>query len=241
MKLKSLNKLDPKYGFPDTVWFDDENYHGHQRGIALCIKEEDTGEIYRNYIKPLDGNADADELAKELINDKNIKLLVDEETYFNEGEGKLSKRILYQLPYANIDSSAFKTTVNFDGADDDPDHNHKMTIEVLFVINGLNRYIEIVTETTDEGPVQAAINYLKNPDNLVDIGFERVEDDDEIEDGWYLEVYNEANKEGSAFMGATPEDILLYINSIRLIGIETFAAKGESDETKPEEVTVYAE
>lgn len=245
MRLKSLNKLDPKYGFCDALGYDMPDYHGHQKGIALCIKDKATGKIYRNYMRPLDGNANADELVEEILNNKNIKLLVDEEKYFDPATGGLGTRELYLLPYANLDSTAFKTSVNYDGADKDPKNIHKMTIEVLFVINGLNRYIEITTERNDAGPVQAALDYLKDPDNLTDIGFEWIEGTENNQEGWYIDVYNEANKEGMAFMGTTPEDFLTYINSIRLTGIETFGTEPpkeeEKDENEPEEVTIYAD
>lgn len=234
MKLKSLNQLDIKYGFAPMLEYEDATFHGHQRGIAVGILNQD-GSIYRNLMVPMDPLCDKDELFKELLNDKNVKLL-EEEVPFITQEQEINVRKIYYLPYANIEHSVFKPTVNYDNMDCKSTNSYHVQIEVLLCKKGLNRYFIIDVESSGETMLSTVRNFLMDKEAMEGVGFTYIShketDEEETEEGWFIDMYNEANNAGRMYMGKMPDDILSYASSIRLIGIETFSDGTKENETK---------
>lgn len=245
MILKSLNNLDQKYGFANALEYEDESYHGHQRGIAVCIMNQD-GSFYRNMIVPLDLNADKDELTRELLKDKKVKLLVDDMGFLDEVTGLPIKRTVYYLPYAVINHSCFKPTINYDGVDDDSNNQHQLTIEVLLCSKCVNRYFTIETTTVYDGPIQILESFLHDTDAMKEKGFEYI-DDEEAEKqgtkkGWYIDMYNEAGPVGLVYVGDTIPEILSKVNSLRIIDINTISSSNDgNNEQETENVVLYSE
>jgi len=235
MKLKSLNKLDEKFGYPNTMEYKNDKFHGHQIGVAIAILNQDDS-IHENLMKK--DIKDSDELLKELLS-SDAKLIEDEITQLDD-KGELHKRKVIYLPYAAIESPCFKPTINFDCIDDAANSYHDVAIEILFVVDGLNRYVVLHGRTRNMSMFDMVETSFNDEEELIKMGFRKGTEDDEEGPGWYLDMYNEAGADFDVALGCNGCDILSNVNSIRLIGIETFI-DGEEEEDKEEEMTVYKE
>ena len=239
MRLKALNShIDTKYGFSDTLEYDDETFHGHQRGIAVCIMEGDR--IHRNYMVPMDPLADKDELLRELLADKKIKLLEEDAPFMNDKTGEIIFMKVYYLPYANIDHTVFKPTINFDRVDgSQPEYEYNVQAEVLLVKGGANRYFTADGHAKGVSMMGFVREFLSNPDLMKEVGFTYVsaeeEDEEDAKEGWYIDMYNQANCVGRRYVGKNVDEILDYASSIRLIGLETFDDCNGMEDVTPDE------
>lgn len=230
MRLKALNDIESVYGYPNALEYENTDYHGHQIGITAGILNED-GSVYVSYVHPTDPLKDVNEAFLEIVNNKDIKLLEDEREMLDTEGGMPQKRKVIYIPYACIDHSAFKTTINYDGQDDDKEHESLMEVEILLCKEGLNRYITIESNEITNGPLDVANAFLKDTQKLLDAGFTCVNGE------WAIEMYNEVASAGEIKLG-TIEDISRWVNSVRLIGIETYSEKGETEEEHLLEVEI---
>lgn len=235
MKLKALNKLDPKFGYPDNMEYKDEKFHGHQIGVAIAILNDDNT-VHENLMKK--DLQDSDELLQELLG-SDAKLIEEDITQLDDKE-ELHKRKVVYLPYAVIDSPCFKPTINFDCIDDASNSYHDVAIEILFVADGLNRYVVLHGKTRNMSMFDMVRTAFDDEEQLVDMGFRKGSEEDEQGSGWYLDMYNEAGASFDVALGYDGDSILSNTNSIRLIGIETFI-DGEDDNQQEEEMIVYKE
>ena len=48
MILKSVNNNVKSYGFPEVLEYDDKTFHGTQKGVCICIKDNESGDIVTN-------------------------------------------------------------------------------------------------------------------------------------------------------------------------------------------------
>ena len=46
MKLKTMNKNLDKFGYPEILQYDNPEFHGHQKGVAIGIKDNGTNKRY---------------------------------------------------------------------------------------------------------------------------------------------------------------------------------------------------
>lgn len=235
MKLKSLNNLDPKFGFPNEMGYENENFHGHQIGVAVCIENMD-GSIFKNMLK--EGTKNADDVLKELLS-SGAKFIEEDITQMDD-ENNLHRRKIVYLPYAAIESSCFQPTINFDCVDDAVNTHHHVKIEVLFVADQLNRYVIVETDTQNVSMLELVNDTFNDDESLEELGFKHLTDCDDGE-GWYLDMYNEAGAKFDVNLGLTGDQILTNVNSVRLISIETFMEENRKEEQKDEEITVYKE
>lgn len=230
MILKSLNKLDPKFGYPDEVEYKNPSFHGHQKGMCIALKNLLTDEIEQNFLSlSLEGR---DSLLEELLSKDNNILLIEERITQLDNENRLVPKMLYYLPYAVLFHSAFRPTVN--DVTVDTNNVNQFEVEILFVKDGLNRYITVSFESTDsmfksvhrlfEAIRTDAVNvcgkeYQFNKNHpLYKAGIRYKEKSEECEAGYYLDFYNEVGKD--FLLGFTDlRDLRDIINSVRLLSL----------------------
>ena len=203
MILKSLNHLDPKFGFPNEVQYENPSFHGHQKGMCLGIRNLQTNAIEVNYLSSTLENRD--ELLEELLSLDNILLVEDTITQFDEDEKNLIPKVVYYLPYAVMDHSIFKPTLNDVNIETESCNvTNRFEVEVLFVKEGLNRYITIPFTTRNVSmfeAVQGAFDGVFFSDHFDDghelyhAGVRWLEESEDREEGFYLDFYNEAGQE----------------------------------------------
>ena len=108
LKLVAINKeLSKKYGFPESMDYDRPDFYGHQVGVAIALKNDETGEIEKNFM-PGDNK------------EKNLAMLLSEDidrvienpiSQFNRDENKLVAKTWYLMPYAVEGHPKLKPTV----------------------------------------------------------------------------------------------------------------------------------
>ena len=200
MKLKSINKNLSKWNFPQDMNYENDNFHGHQIGVAVGMTKVSTGEICQNYLSEELGDAVTREfLLKELINDDSILKVEKRITQFEDGD--LVDKLLYYLPYYVIDHSVLQATANYSNIHTAINVTNHCKVEVLFVEDDLNRYI---TMSFDSGNMSimdlvhdAFEDGMEDADELAAYGIHyEIEDDDKgfEESGYYLDFYDEAGE-----------------------------------------------
>lgn len=223
MKLRSLNigKGIDKYGYPDNLEYEDDNFHGHQKGIAIGIQDDATKEWVNNLLSENLGDKSVrDMMLNDLIQDPSI--LIVENNIAQMVDNIIRARTIYYLPYYVVDHSCLMPTLNFKNIDCATPY--KVTIELLFVTDsGVNRYITIETVT----------KYLCLLD-IVDSLFDEMSQNtipeitQEINGkhgtGYYLDFYNEAG-ECVTVCEERKEDFKELLVSYRLIELEKISEK----------------
>lgn len=221
MKLKSMNKNLDKFGFPESLDYSDEKFHGHQKGIAIGVKDNKTNKFIKNFLsKELGDDPTRDFLLNDLVQDPEILLIEDNITQLENNE--LVPRTIYFLPYFVEDHSCLKPTVNFDNISGACNVSYKAQVELLFATSdGLNRYM-VVDFNTANVPIFELVNDIFD-EEVPDIMYEY---DGEEGAGYYLDFYDEAGQSYPVCMQSMEQfrDLLV---SFRLIGLEMEIVKDE--------------
>ena len=224
MILKSLNKLDPKFGFPNEVQYEDPSFHGHQKGMCIALKNLITGKIESNYLSKTIENRD--ELLNELLSTEGILLVESRITQLDPDTMDLVPKMLYYLPYAVIEHSIFKPTLNdVNVTIGSNDTFNRFDVEILFVKDNLNRYITVTFEKRYASMFESVdeifkdvffTNHFDEDHELYKAGIRWQDKTEESKAGYYLDFYNEAGE--SFLLGFTHiADFKDAIASIRLI------------------------
>ena len=224
MILKSLNKLDTKFGFPNEVQYENPEFHGHQKGMCLGIKDLATGVIEHNYLSSELENRDA--LLEELLSTEGILIVEDRITQLNEKENQLEQKAVYYLPYAVMDHSIFQPTLNDINVETTSSNvTNRFEVEILFVQDGLNRYVTVPFETRNVSMFESVNNmfdevffgdHFDENHELYRIGVRWVEDSEEYGSAYLLDFYNEAGQ--TFYLGFTHmSDLKDAIASVRLL------------------------
>lgn len=215
MKIKAINKNTEVYGYPMEMEYNNENFHGHQVGIALCVINDETKEVENNYIssKTFCNKEMQDYALGKLLNEEKAVFIEEHIVHLGE-DGRLIPKTIFYMPYYVAEHSRFKPTVT----DCNSINCDNFTIEILFVAEeGLNRYITIDSEVNPY-----IIDYLES---LFD-GF-HFDENNQLHkagvwyenDSFYLDFYNQA---GQRFDIEFP--VLRYLKdiiaSVRLIKCE---------------------
>lgn len=112
MKLKCINNDMKKFGFPSCVNSDNNNFNGHQIGVAICMMNAETNAIEANYLdKALGTEQERDMILKKLLNKKTITLATDTITQYNDNTDQFESKLLYFMPYIPVNHSRLKPTV----------------------------------------------------------------------------------------------------------------------------------
>lgn len=220
MIIKALNNLDPKYGYATEIEYKNDKFNGNQVGVCLAIQNAQTGVFEHNYISSVIGDDETRNTAlQEILNNKSFIILTDTIYQRDDTSKELVPKTVYYLPYYVKDHSCFKPTVTFDNVSGACNVTYNLDVEVLFVEEGLNRYVTMHFCTRNIPVMSLVYDLFEDGDEeeLAEqgIGYGTYED----ETGFLLDFYNEA---GEKFMCVfrDAEELRDRIVSIRLIGID---------------------
>ena len=228
MILKSASKEVKEYGFPEVMEYDNTSFHGTQKGICICIKDNETDIIIDNCMPTpavKEGDEDsiekirADELQK-LLNDNRILLIEDRITQMEDG--KLKPRTIYYLPYYVADHSFLKPTVLYENISGACNVSYDISVEVLFVEDNLNRYITLDFQTRNVSVMDLVYNLFDQDepeDELLATGLHFEKETEDNEEGFYLDFYDEAGNQYNLCFSRL-DRLRDAIVSMRLIGIK---------------------
>lgn len=201
MILKSASKEVKEYGFPEVMEYDNPSFHGTQKGVCVCIKDNETGAIINNSMPVPDvKKGDEDSIEKirsnelqKLLNDNRILLIENNITQMEDGE--LKSRTIYYLPYYVVDHSFLKPTVLFDNVSDTYNESYDISVEVLFVEDNLNRYVTFDFKTCNVSVMDLVYGLFEETEihgELSEAGFLYRKESEEFKEGFYLDFYDEA-------------------------------------------------
>lgn len=228
MILKSASKFVTQYGFPEVMEYDNPTFHGTQKGICICLKDNETGAIIGNCMPtPAVKEGDEDSIEKiradklqNLLNDNRILLIEDGITQMEDG--KLKPRTIYYLPYYVADHSFLKPTVLYENISGACNVSYDVSVEVLFVEDNLNRYITLDFQTRNVSVMDLVydlFNQDEPEDELLATGLHFEEETEDEEEGFYLDFYDEAGNQYNLCFSRL-ERLRDAIVSMRLIGIK---------------------
>lgn len=228
MILKNASEKVKEYGFPVIMEYNNPSFHGTQKGVCICIKDNESGKIIENHMPIPDTKEtcsdDIEEVRLEnlnrLLDDKEILLIEEGITQFEDG--KLKPRTIYYLPYYDTEHSILKPTVLYENISGACNVSYDISVEVLFVEDNLNRYVTLGFKTRNVSVMDLVYNlfdqdYIEEELKTAGVYFKEEETRDE-EKGFYLDFYDEAgNKYDLCF--SRLDRLRDAIVSIRLIGI----------------------
>lgn len=219
MKLKTMNKNLDKFGYPEILEYDNPDFHGHQKGIAIGIKDNKTNKFVRNYLsKELGDDFTRDFLLNDLVQDPEILLIENNITQMENDE--LVPRTIYYLPYFVEDHSCLTPTVNFDNISGACNVSYKAKVELLFATDdGLNRYTTIEFQTRNVSIFELINNAFDDNSEIPEIVYDSRDYDGENSTGYYLDFYDEAG-EPYYLCKDHKEDYRDLLVSFRLIGLD---------------------
>lgn len=228
MILKSASKFVTQYGFPEIMEYDNPTFHGTQKGICICLKDNETGTIIDNCM-PTPAVKEGDEGSIEkirseelqkLLNDNRILLIEDGITQMEDG--KLKPRTIYYLPYYVADHSFLKPTVLYENISGACNVSYDVSVEVLFVEDNLNRYVTLDFQTRNVSIMDLVYDLFDQDepeDELLATGLHFEEETEDEEEGFYLDFYDEAGNQYNLCFSRL-ERLRDAIVSMRLIGIK---------------------
>lgn len=197
-----LQELD--VGYTDILEYNDPRFHGHQKGVAICIINKETGAVEKNMLNgaPEDKK---DEYLKEILESKQVIKVVDDiHQYEND---KLIPKQIFFLPYIVADHPVFKQTVNNMNISGAINVHYEVDVELLFVHNNLNRYI-LIHFTTQNVSIMDCVHGLFDEDDtlreeMANNGIAYIEEENEDgEWGYGVDYYDEAgNREVFYYSG----------------------------------------
>ena len=195
MKLKSLNKNTEKYGFPQEIEYENTNFNGFQKGIALCLQNNITKEIEQNFLSESLGDKETrDFLLGELLREEKAVFMLETITQFDNGGKTLVPKTLYYMPYYVVNHSKFKPTVINNNITNACNVSYDVEVELIFAEEGLCRYATVSFKTRNV-PVFELVNDLFNDEEeLESIGVKWQEETEFEEQGYALDFYNEAGQ-----------------------------------------------
>lgn len=226
MKLLSANTnteyIYSKYDFPPFIEYDNPKFHGHQLGIAVCIKNNETKEIEENMLSKSRNNRDT--LLQELLNDDLVTLITDEITQLNRTNDKLVSKTIYYLPYRPENHSSTKPTVTDDYISTSMNTFYDVKIELLFVQdNGIKRYVTMPVQTRNIGMLELVNDIFDEWDNVKEAFINEpdckwVRETDEYEAGFLVDFYdNCGNRYDITF--SQPDELKQALVSARVISL----------------------
>lgn len=212
MKIIAVNKDVP--GYPNEMGYNNPEFNGHQIGIAVFVINNVTGKIDDNLTK-----LSLDEV-NDMLNNESIIFIHESITQVDNGE--LVPKTIYYLPYYVDGHSLARPSVNNVNTDTDRGYTCYSEIELLFVHEGLNRYLTVNLASKGIPLIDLVDDaFTSGRDNeafLNSMGISYVEccEDDEEESGYVLDFYNEAGGR-TEFTFSRLELLRNCLVSIRLI------------------------
>lgn len=220
MRLVALNKNTEKYGYQSELEYGDDNFNGHQIGVAICVQNEETQEIEFNYLSKNLGDKDTRDFALgELLHEKKCVFISETFTQFDDN-GELVTKSIYYLPYYVADHSRFKPTVSYENVGDFLGCSCDVQVEVIFSKNGLTRYMTFNFNTHNVSVMDVIYNnifgFSTDPGALEEYGIKW--QDNEEGCGYVLDFYNAAGSRHNLVFSST-EELRDAIVSMRVIDL----------------------
>ncbi len=213
-ELVSLNKnLDPKWGFPLNLKYDEKDFNGHQIGLGIAILNKNK-EVSMNLLSSNIEQKLKDEYLNEIMNRKDIVLIYRKIIAMSDNN-TLEESYQLCLPYSVKDHSIFEPTNNFESILDinlsDDEVNNKcyydISIEILLVKHGLNRYYTISKQVRNNSDIDSM--YAIVDDFIADL----FSNDKKVQVDMYDEI---GNKQMESFNMISFREC---INSCRVVNI----------------------
>ena len=229
MKLKTINKNIAKFGYPQELEYNDQTFHGHQIGVAVCVQNSYTKEIEENFLSESLGDEDTrNQLLNKLLNESDTMLITETIMQPSKEGSCLIPKTIYYMPYYVPTHSRFQPTVMFDNINNDLDVYHNITVELLFVAeDGLNRYLTISLKTGNISMLEAVYNFFdnmySNDKELETVGIKH------NESGYILDFYDTPGKRYDIEFDSI-EQLRNAITSVRLIHIERISYEDKDNE-----------
>ena len=219
MKIKLLGSGIEKYGYPIEMEYNNPNFNGHQVGVAVCIKNNVTGEIEENFLSESLGDEETRKfLLSELLIDKNVPLITDVITQYNREENGLVPKTIYYIPYYVEEPSRFKPTVIDENIVDSCNASYDVKVEVLFVDEEVSRYLVLPFKTRNISVMDLVYNFFEDGDELEEAGIKWQDETDDEEKGYVLDFYTKTGEKYNLIF-SNGERLRDAIVSMRLIDI----------------------
>ena len=218
MKLQAINKNTEKYGFPQTMEYNNPRFNGHQIGVVICLQNNETKEIEKNYLSESLGDEETRNfLLGELLRENKAVFIENIITQYENN--KLVPKTLYYMPYFVEEHSRFKPTVLNENISGACNVWYDVEVELLFVDEELCRYLTVPFKTRNV-PVFGLVNDLFDDEEaLENVGIKWGYSTDDNEEGYVLDFYNEAGERFNLSY-PNPERLKDAIVSMRAIRIE---------------------
>jgi hypothetical protein len=192
MKIKAVNKGTEKYGFPQELDYNNPSFNGHQIGIAVCVQNMVNNEIEENYLSEKFSDDERDFLLGELLREKAL-LIVDNFTQLDDSN-ELTPKAIYYMPYFVLEHSRLKPTVINDNVSGACNVSYDIKIEVIFVHNGLSRYITVPVKTRNSSVMDCIYGIFDTDEEFEELGIKWKKATEDEEEGYELDFYNEAGE-----------------------------------------------
>lgn len=219
MKLIALNKNTEKYGYQQEMEYSNDNFNGHQVGVAICIQNDITKEIEFNYLPQKLGDDETRDFALgELLHEKKCVFISEAITQLNDN-GELIPKTIYYLPYYVAEHSRFKPTITHTNISNVSNAWYEVQVELIFSKDGLFRYFTMPIKTRNVSVMNCVYDtfgFSTDPVALEDIGIKWQDETEDAEAGYALDFYNEAGNRYNLTFSCT-EDLRDAIVSMRVI------------------------
>jgi hypothetical protein len=197
MKLKALNKNTEKYGFSQTLEFNNPQFNGHQIGVAICIQNNITNKIEKNYLSETLGDEQTrDFLLGELLHESKAVFITENITQLDDITNDLVPKTIFYMPYFVEEHSRFKPTVINDNVSGAYNVYYDIEAELVFADDGLCRYLTTSFKTCNVPFVDLINDFFEYSDDevLAALGIKWQEETMETDAGYALDFYNEAGQ-----------------------------------------------
>lgn len=219
MKLRALNANTERFGYAQTLEYNNPRFNGHQLGVALCVINNETKTIEENHLSETLGDKETrDFLLGELLHEKKAILMEEMIMQLDENNNLVPKTIYY-LPYFVEEHSRFKPTVLNDNIGGACNVRYDVQVELIFVTEELCRYFTVPFKTRNI-PVMGLVNDLfEDEEALRDLGIKWENHTEDDEPGYVLDFYNEAGRRFNLSFSSL-EKLKDTLVSVRAISIQ---------------------
>ncbi len=235
MRLRSLNLGVDKYGYPLECGYSKATFNGHRIGMAICIKNANTGEIEKNFLRESLGNEECrNELLEELLT-RNDGLVLEKEqiTQFDENTSNLVFKDIYYLPYYVMDHVMHKPTIVHDNIFPCMNAHYSVEIEIVLVEEGLTRYLVLPFQTRNVSVMDLVHDFFEfdysTDESLREVGIHYQNGSEDQEAGYTLDFYDNFGHRHDLVFGSV-ERIRDAIVSMRLVKFKRCIEDEEGNE-----------
>lgn len=230
MKLKAINKNIEKYGYPQTMEYNNRNFNGHQVGVAICLQNNITNKIEENYLSESLGDEETRNfLLSELLREEKALFITEVITQLDENSNQLVPKTLFYMPYFVEEHSRFKPTIMNRNISDNCDTTYTIEVELGFTTEGYSRYLTVLFNTCNVPVFELVSNLFDDEKALSDLGIKWNEETEEGIPGYVLDFYSSAGNKYN-FVFENTNELKNILVSMRMIDIVCNIDKEENNE-----------